>query len=57
MWAAVLGSYLLSEALGDDPYPRLASSWRTTVHAIAPEGAIGHYTELLDHAIHDFQAV
>ncbi len=57
MWAGVLGSYLLSEALGDDPYPRLASSWRTTVHAIAPESAIVHYNVLLDHTIHNFQAV
>lgn len=57
MWAGVLGSYLLSEALGDDPYPRLANSWRTTVHAIAPDDAIVHYNELLDHTIHNFQSV
>jgi hypothetical protein len=57
MWTGVLGSYLLSEALGDDPYPRLANSWRTTVHAIAPDDAIAQYNELLDHTIHNFQSV
>lgn len=57
MWAGVLGSYLLSEALGDDPFARLANSWRTAVQAIAPDDVIAVYDDLLDHTIHDFQSV
>lgn len=56
-WAGVLGSNLLSEALGDDPYSRLAMTWRTTLRAIMPEEERGRYGELLDHMADRYQSV
>lgn len=38
--AAVVGSRLLADAFGDDPFERLADSWRTILRAIATEDAL-----------------
>lgn len=56
-WSGVLGSNLLSEALGDDPYSRLASTWWTTLRTIVPEAERQHYGELLDHMSSRYQRV
>lgn len=47
MWAGVLGCHLLSSALGDDPYARLARAWCSFVRATLPEERQDHYAELL----------
>ena len=56
-WAGVLGSQLLSEALGDDPYPRLAKTWQLTIRAIAPDDAQTRYAELLNRTMQSYQRV
>lgn len=38
--AAVVGSRLLADAFGDDPFERMTASWRTILRAIAPEDAL-----------------
>lgn len=38
--AIVVGSRLLADAFGDDPFERLADSWRTVLRAIATEDAL-----------------
>jgi len=56
IWAGVLGSHLVSAACGDDPYTRLARSWRVLVLSIAPEDAVGPLHEMLDIVVADSQA-
>lgn len=48
MWVGVLGCHLLSSALGDDPYDRLARAWRTLVRAAVHEEAQDRYNRFLD---------
>lgn len=57
MWAGVLGCHLLSSALGDDPYVRLAQAWRAMVRSTLPEHLASHYYELLDRVAAELQAV
>jgi AcrR family transcriptional regulator len=57
VWAGVLGSQLVSAACGDDPYPRLARSWRVLVLSIAPEGDVAGLHALLDETVAHHQAV
>ena len=47
-WVGVLGCHLLSSALGDDPYSRLAQAWRSLMLATLPEQIVGGYLQLLD---------
>lgn len=54
-WTGVVGSYLLSEALGDDPYSRLARVWRSAVRAIAPTDEIARYDDLIEQITSTFQ--
>lgn len=56
IWAGVLGAHLVSAARGDDPYTRLARSWRVLVLSIAPEDAVGQLHELLDDTVRNCQA-
>ncbi len=37
VWVTVLGSHLLSDAVGDDVYARLARSWRVLLGGIVPQ--------------------
>ncbi len=57
MWAGLLGSYLLSDALDGDPHSRLASSWRTALRAIAPQDAITRYDAVIDLNVQTFRTV
>lgn len=40
LFAALVGCRLLADAFDDDPYERLAQSWRTILRSIAPEDAV-----------------
>lgn len=57
MWASVVGSHLLSSAIGDDPHARLARAWRAMVRATVPEHLLEHYYELLERAAAQYQRV
>jgi AcrR family transcriptional regulator len=46
-WAGVLGSHLLSSALEDEPYSRLAAGWGFMLRVALPEQSLGHYQDLL----------
>ncbi len=48
VWAGVLGSNLLAEALDEDSFVRLAKTWQLMVRAIMPEGDQAHYADLLE---------
>ena len=57
MWAGVLGSHLLSSAIGDDSHARLARAWRAMVRATVPEHLLEHYYEVLERATAEYQRV
>ena len=57
VWVGLLGCHLLSSALGDAPYTRLASSWRTMLQVTLPEPAQGTYDQLLERVAGGFQTV
>lgn len=46
-WAGVLGSHLLSTALGDETFSRLAAGWGFMLRVVIHEQAFGHYQDLL----------
>lgn len=47
-WAGVLGSHLLSSALRDDPFARLAAGWGFMLRVALRGQSLGHYQELLE---------
>ncbi|MFM9034486.1 MAG: TetR family transcriptional regulator [Mycobacterium sp.] len=53
VWAGVLGSHLLSGALGDDPFERLANTWRAMLYPISP----ADLDQMLDRIQRRYQAV
>ena len=40
IWIGILGCHLLSAALGDEPYVRLARNWRVLLTALAPKSEL-----------------
>lgn len=56
IWAGVLGAHLVSAARGDDPYTRLARSWRILVLSIAPADDVSRLHEMLDDTVASYQA-
>jgi AcrR family transcriptional regulator len=46
-WAGVLGSHLLSSALGDETFSWLAAGWGFMLRVALHEQALGHYQDLL----------
>ena len=56
IWAGILGSHLVSAACGDDPYVRLARSWRVLVLSIAPPHEVRRLHQLLDDIVESYQA-
>jgi AcrR family transcriptional regulator len=46
-WAGVLGSHLLSSALGDETFSRLAAGWGFMLRVALHEQSLGHYQDLL----------
>ena len=45
VWVTVLGSHLLSDAVGDDLYARLARSWRVLLGAVVPRGSLPYFRD------------
>ena len=45
--ASVLGCHLLSDAIGDDPYARLARAWRVLMPAIASAEGLPYFQDFL----------
>lgn len=45
--ASVLGSQLLSDALGDDVCGRLARAWRVLIVALVPDESVSYFQEFL----------
>ena len=56
IWAGVLGSHLVSAACGDDPYVRLARSWRVLLLSVAPQDEVDRLHGLLDDTVASYQA-
>ncbi|MCB0923161.1 MAG: TetR/AcrR family transcriptional regulator [Mycobacterium sp.] len=54
IWAAVLGSHLVSAALHDDPYVRLARSWRVLLRSLLPKEAWAGFDSLLNRIVADY---
>ena len=44
------GCHLLSDAMSDDVFDRLALSWRVMLPAIAPEESLHQYEQFVKHA-------
>ena len=51
------GCHLLSSALNDDPYARLARAWRAMLRATVPGDRVQYYDDLLECTTRDLQAV
>jgi len=47
LWAAVLGTRLLSDATGDDVYARLAQVWRVNLRGIVPPRSLPYFQQFL----------
>ena len=47
VWATVLGSHLLSDAVGDDVYARLARSWRVLLGGIVPQTSLPYFRDFV----------
>jgi AcrR family transcriptional regulator len=45
--ASVLGSHLLSDALGEDVCGRLARAWRVLIVALVPDDSVSYFQEFL----------
>lgn len=48
VWVSILGCHLLSSALGDDQFVRLARSWKLVVQLLAPPDALDTYVAMVD---------
>lgn len=47
IWVGALGSHLVSAAVGDDAYARLARSWRVLLRSLLPEESLPEFDDLL----------
>ena len=56
MWACIVGSHLISTAMGDDVFARLARSWRLTVQLVTPEDLVTPLMAELDQIVADYRA-
>jgi AcrR family transcriptional regulator len=54
VWAGMLGCQLLSSAIGDDPFARLARTWRVLLTPIVAEDSRAHFHDLLDRQAHSY---
>ncbi len=50
IWVSVLGTHLLTNALGDDTDTRLAKVWRVLLRAIVPPESLGYFYEFVRRA-------
>lgn len=54
IWAGVLGSHLVSAALHDNPYVRLARSWRVLLRSLLPRESWPRFDGLLNSLVEDY---
>jgi AcrR family transcriptional regulator len=47
VWTTVLGSHLLSDAVGDDVHARLARSWRVLLGGIVPQSSLAYFRDFV----------
>ncbi|HNM12313.1 MAG TPA: TetR/AcrR family transcriptional regulator, partial [Mycobacterium sp.] len=47
IWVAVLGCHLLSDAIGDDLFARLARAWRVLIVGVVAEGSVAFFEDFL----------
>ncbi len=47
IWVAVLGCHLLSDAIGDDLFGRLARAWRVLIVGVVAEGSVAFFEDFL----------
>ena len=47
IWVAVLGCHLLSDAIGDDLFARLARAWRVLIVGVVAEGSVTFFEDFL----------
>ena len=47
IWVAVLGCHLLSDAIGDDLFARLARAWRVLIVGVVAEESVTFFEEFL----------
>jgi AcrR family transcriptional regulator len=49
--AGVLGCHLLSDAMGDDPFARLARTWRVLLRSIVSDDALPYFHDFLSRTL------
>lgn len=57
VWVGILGCNLVSAAIGDDPYARLARCWRVQMRSIVPEHALAAAYQSVDCIAERYQGV
>jgi AcrR family transcriptional regulator len=57
VWVGILGCNLVSAAIGDDPYARLARCWRVHVRSIVSEHAVAAAYRSIETIAERYQAV
>lgn len=56
IWVGVLGSHLVSAAVGDNAYARLARSWRVLLRSLLPAEALPEFDTLLSRIVAGYRA-
>lgn len=56
-WASVLGSHLLTSALGSDAFTGMARAWRSILRAVLPDDRLEDYYRLVERREARYQAV
>lgn len=56
IWVAVLGCHLISAAVGDDCYGRLARSWRVVMRSAVPGSSSAAISDLLERIANDYRS-
>lgn len=57
IWVGILGSHLLSAAIGEDHVARLARSWKLALQVLAPAEAVDGFYAMLDNFAAGYAAV
>lgn len=57
VWVGILGCNLVSAAIGDDPYARLARCWRVVVRSIVPPDSVAGAHSAIERISQRYQAV
>jgi hypothetical protein len=57
VWITVHGVHLLSDAMMDNVFPRLAESWRMLLPAIVPADSLPYFSQFLARTAAQFESV